>query len=318
MFEVSELLKQIKEKGAKKIFLQLPEGLKTKTQEFADLLEKTGIETIISCEPMWGACDLKDHEGKMLGCDLLVHVGHSQFGNLKSEIPVLYFPFRLEYNPLPVLEKDWKKIENFKTFNIVSTAQHIHCLENVKLFLEEKGKKVLSFGKPSLSKQSGQVLGCDQTAALSDDADCILFIGSGKFHPLGIVRKTEKPVFVLSTDTDSITDFSKERDKFLKIKFAQIEKAKDAKNFGIVVSSKPGQMYIRQAEVLKKKLDSMGKKSWIFVMDFITKEKLMGLKLDALVNCACPRLDEDSHLFGMPVLNPEDVGKLSQGLKILE
>ena len=307
-----QILEKIKERGAKKIFLQLPEGLRTKTQELADFLEKNGIETIISCEPMWGACDLKDHEGRMLGCDLLVHIGHTQFGDLESEIPVLYFPFKLEYNPLHVLKKDWKKIEKFKSFNLVSTAQHIDCLPVVKDFLEKQGKKVLSFGKPSISKQPGQILGCDQAVALEGDAECVLYVGSGKFHPLGIVRKTEKPVFVLSTDTDSVEDFSKDRDKFLKIKFAQIEKAKDAKNFGIVVSSKPGQMRIKQAEVVKKKLESMGKKAWILVMDFITKEKLMGLKLDILVNCACPRLDEDSHLFGMPILNTEDIGKLNE------
>ncbi|HLD57010.1 MAG TPA: diphthamide biosynthesis enzyme Dph2 [archaeon] len=310
MFEFTDVISAVKSRKAKKILLQVPEGLKTRLQDFADLLEKEDIETIISCEPMWGACDIKDHEAKMLCCDLLVHVGHTQFGDLKSEIPVLYVPFSLEYDPLPVLEMEWKKIEHFKSFNLVSTAQHIGCLDAVKGFLEKKGKRVL-FGKPTISKQAGQILGCDQGAALDEEADCVLFVGSGRFHPLGIVRKTEKPVFVLSTDTNSIEDFSKERERFYRIKFAQIEKAKDGKNFGIVVSSKPGQMYIRQAEALKKKLDSMGKKSWILVMDFITKEKLMGLKLDVLVNCACPRLDEDAHLFGMPVLNPEDIGKLS-------
>ncbi|HLD41443.1 MAG TPA: diphthamide biosynthesis enzyme Dph2, partial [archaeon] len=290
--------------------LQVPEGLKTKAQEFADVFEKENIDVIISCEPVWGACDIRDHDARVLGCDLLVHLGHTDFG-VKTELPVLYVPFRIDYDPVPILEKNWKKIEKFKIFNLVSTAQHIDCLPVVKKFLEGRGKSAIS-GKPAISKQHGQILGCDQAAALDDKADCVLFVGSGRFHPLGIVRKTEKPVFVLSTDTNTIEDFSKERDRFYRIKFAQIEKAKDGKNFGIVLSTKPGQMYIKQAEILKKKLEGMGKKAWILVMDFITKEKLMGLKLDALVNCACPRLDEDSHLFGMPVLNPEDIGKLTQ------
>ena len=306
---MEELIKQLKGRKIKKVYIQFPEGLKTKMQEIADNLEKGGFEAILSCEPMWGACDIRVHEAEDLGCDGIINVGHSDFG-VKSKLPIFYWPYRLEYNPIPALEKEFSKIEKFNSFNLVSTAQHIECLPEVKKFLESKGKKVLAFGKPGISKQIGQVLGCDQAAALQGDFDCVLFVGSGKFHPTGIVYKTTKPVFALSTDKNVIMDYSQEKDKWLRIKLAQIEKAKEGKNFGIVVSTKPGQMYIRQAEVLKKRLDRMGKKSWILVMDFITKEKLMGLKLDVLVNCACPRLDEDYHLFGMPVLNPGDVDKL--------
>ena len=93
-----QILEKIKEKGAKKILLQLPEGLKTKTQELVDFLERNDIETIISCEPMWGACDLKDHVGKMLGCDLLVHVGHTQFGDLKSVLICILISFIFAYS----------------------------------------------------------------------------------------------------------------------------------------------------------------------------------------------------------------------------
>ncbi|MBI4163899.1 MAG: diphthamide biosynthesis enzyme Dph2 [Candidatus Aenigmarchaeota archaeon] len=305
-----ELVLEIKKRDVKRLFIQVPEGLKTRIQELANSFEGQGIVVVISCEPMWGACDIRFHEAGDLGCDAILNIGHTDFG-VKSPIPIFYWPFRLDFDPIPVLESSWKKIERFKSFSLVSTTQHIECLDVIKVFLEKKGKVVL-LGKPAISKTHGQILGCDQAAALDEKADCILFVGSGRFHPLGIIRKTEKPVFVLSTDTNSIEDFSKERERFYRIKFAQIEKAKDGKNFGIVVSSKPGQMYIKQAEVLKNKLEGMGKKAWILVMDFITKEKLMGLKLDVLVNCACPRLDEDAHLFGMPVLNPEDVGKLSE------
>lgn len=308
--DMEKVLEEIKKRGSKKVYLQVPEGLKTKVQEIADSLN---VDVIISCEPVWGACDIRDHEAKKLGCDLLLHVGHTDFG-IKPEIDVLYVPYNIKYNPLPVLEKDFDKIKKFNSFNLVSTAQHIDCLSEVRKFLEEEGKKVV-LGNPGISQQPGQILGCDQVAALRE-ADCILFIGSGRFHPLGILRKTDKPVFVLDTDRNEIVDVSQERDRFLRIKFAQIEKAREGKNFGIVVSSKPGQMHIKQAEVLKKKLEFMNKKAWILVMDFISKEKLMGIKLDVLVNCACPRLDEDFSLFGMPILNPEDVDKLTE-LKVL-
>ena len=69
-------------------------------------------------------------------------------------------------------------------------------------------------------------------------------------------------------------------------------------------------MLLRRAEDIKKKLESKGKKAWILAMDQVTPEKIMGMKFDVLVNCACPRMNEDTKLFKKPILNPEDVDKL--------
>ena len=45
-------------------------------------------------------------------------------------------------------------------------------------------------------------------------------------------------------------------------------------------------------------------------MYLIIPEKLLGLNLDILVNCACPRMNEDFKLFKKPILNPEDIESL--------
>ena len=77
--------------------------------------------------------------------------------------------------------------------------------------------------------------------------------------------------------------------------------------FGILISSKPGQLQLRTAERVKERLEREGKKAYLLVLDEIRPEKLMGLKLDCLVNCACPRLTEDIESFGKIILGPEDL-----------
>ena len=87
--DTKRILNELKRRRTRKLFLQIPEGLKTIVQDFASILEENDIRVFISADPCYGACDLKDYEAKQLGCDLLLHVGHSDFG-LKTRLPVIY------------------------------------------------------------------------------------------------------------------------------------------------------------------------------------------------------------------------------------
>ena len=126
----------------------------------------------------------------------------------------------------------------------------------------------------------------------------------------GLALAVQKPVFFLDVETDKLTDISGERLRAQRIRLAHIEKAKSCSNFGIIVSTKPGQQAIKSAEKIKKKLDNAGKNSWILVADEITPEKLLGLRIDCLVDCACPRIADDSQYFKKPILRPEDIDEL--------
>ena len=59
-------LQKLKKMRAKNILIQIPEGLKTKALDIITFLEKNGFNAAISCEPCFGACDLRDHELKYL------------------------------------------------------------------------------------------------------------------------------------------------------------------------------------------------------------------------------------------------------------
>jgi len=177
--DIGKLAAKIKRCGAKKILLQLPEGLKMGALELVKELEKYGIRTLLSTETCYGACDLRDNEAKDLGCDLLVHVGHSDMG-LKTKLPVIYEEYRIDLDLVPLLKKNSSFLKSYKKICLVTTIQFIDKLKPAKMYLESKagGGKKISIGSPSRAKYPGQILGCDYSAAEPFDkiVDCFLYV----------------------------------------------------------------------------------------------------------------------------------------------
>ncbi|MFQ5648204.1 MAG: diphthamide biosynthesis enzyme Dph2 [Candidatus Aenigmatarchaeota archaeon] len=310
MLDAKKLAGKVKARKAKRVLLQVPEGLKMRAQELAAGLEKAGIEVFISGEPCYGACDVRDCSARLLNCDLLVHLGHTDLG-LETRVPVLYEECRLDLDPVPLLKKHLGLLSAPKRLGLSTTVQYLSGLEKAKAFLESQGKEVLLASSPK-TKCPGQILGCDFSGpkSIESQVDAFLFIGSGYFHPLGISMAVEKPVLFLNIENGQLLNMKSEKEMLQRVRFAQVEKAKEAETFGILLSTKPGQFHLKQAEQAKKRLEALGKQAWTLLMNEITPEKLLGLKLDCLVNCACPRLTDDSRLFKKPILNLDDLEKL--------
>ena len=280
-------------------FLQTPDGMKRKVLKIADELG----DVAVYCESCYGACDLAVNEAKSVGCDKIIHYGHSKM--VECDLPVEYVEMREDYDPTKVLKKDIGKIKENR-IGLVSTLQFVDSLVTAKRFLENNGKAaVLGKGKYN----PGQILGCDISSAkhVDKDVDAFLFIGTGRFHPLGVAMHTEKPVYVLDVEREEISDLNEFKQKFLRQRYAAIAIAKDAKRIGILVSTKPGQMNMILANKMKERLESNDRKAYILVFNEIRPEKLEGLDLDAYINTACPRIAiEDRTNFKRPILNPDE------------
>ncbi len=279
--------------------LQVPDGLRRKVLEIVDELG----DVLIDCESCFGACDLAIQEAKILGCEKIIHYGHSKI--LETDIPVEYVELREDYDPIPVLERELNKIKE-KRIGLISSLQFLDSLEKAKKFLEEKGK-IVKIGKGKL--YPGQILGCDISSAkeIENEIEAFLYIGSGKFHPLGVALKTEKPVYILDVEKNEISDLKGIKEKFLKQKYTAIGLAKNAKRIGILVSIKSGQLNLELAKKIKKRLEEKGKRVYILIFNKIKPEKLEGLELDCYINTACPRIAiENRAEFKKPILNPDE------------
>ena len=123
MFDESALLGKLGKARAKRILVQIPEGLKTRAFGISKILEKNGLEAIVSVEPCFGACDLRDKEAKELGCDAVIHIGHSDLGS-KTSVPVIYDECRIDFDPVTLLKSHLRELGNFSKIGLVSTIQY--------------------------------------------------------------------------------------------------------------------------------------------------------------------------------------------------
>jgi len=300
---------KLKRLKARKVFVQIPEGLKMNALEISGFLENKGFEPVMSVEPCFGACDLRENDAKALGCDAILHIGHTDFG-LKTTLPVVYDVWRSGFDPVNVLKHEISNLDGFGSIGLLATAQHIDAVRNLKAFLKSRGKRVLTAKSGAL--QEAQVLGCNYANAvkIGKEADCFIFIGSGNFHYSGLLESVSKPVFFINAEEGSMKLIKENSDRLAVKKEMRIEKARGLKTFGIFISTKPGQMHTDAAENVAKMLRERGKRVVFISADMLTPEKIMGMGIEVLVNTACPRIYDDQKLFGIVILNPDDVERI--------
>lgn len=293
---ISSLIEEIRKRNAHRVLLQLPEGLRMRSISMADELKKAGVDVVLSNDPCYGACDIKDECALQASCDLIVHIGHNKFyRDFRTTVPVLYYPWEAQ---VTINEIDFSILKE-KKVGILTSIQHMKLIDGVKKALESYGKEVFA---------GGQILGCWTVNAekIAGSVDAFIFIGTGKFHPL---RLKNKPVYVI--DLEKMKLEKVDSALFEKIRYGRIYKAMDAKSFGILVSSKKGQFELqKKAEEIKSMLEKNGKKAHVIIMDEITNSKLMGISVDAFINTACPRITDD--VFDKPIINAEDLHELFQ------
>ena len=139
-------------------------------------------------------------------------------------------------------------------------------------------------------------------AAKSAGADAYQFGGTGVFHAIGVSLATGKPTFALDPYGDGgVQEVS--ADRLLRKRFVQIEKAKSAKTFGILLSSKSGQC----RKELAKRLETLSPDASVVLIRGVTEMQLRILGFESYVNTALPRLAlDDQSRFPMPLLSPAE------------
>uniref|UniRef100_A0A8B9LMA0 2-(3-amino-3-carboxypropyl)histidine synthase subunit 1 n=1 Tax=Astyanax mexicanus TaxID=7994 RepID=A0A8B9LMA0_ASTMX len=77
-FEIHKTVWRVRQAKAKRVALQLPEGLQMFACVIADIIERfTGADTLVMGDVTYGACCVDDFTARALGADFMVHYGHS-------------------------------------------------------------------------------------------------------------------------------------------------------------------------------------------------------------------------------------------------
>jgi len=304
--EEERLREEIIRRGAKRVLLQLPEGLKAEGPRLAATVEGTGALAVVSADPCYGACDLATLDAETLGVDLLVHYGHSKIMEEGGRIPTIYIEARAKVSVEAAVREAIPLLDDYGNIGLVTTVQHVHTLNEVRDLLHKAGKRV-EVGEPSgWGKYAGQVIGCDYSAAesVSGGVEAFLFVGGGKFYALGVALATGKLTVVADPYEQRAYSLDGEVRRILKQRWASIYEAKEVKNFGVLIGLKPGQKRMGEALRIKEKLEKDGRKASLLALREVTPEALLEFpQIEAFVNTACPRVGlDDASRFSKPLL----------------
>jgi 2-(3-amino-3-carboxypropyl)histidine synthase len=303
-FEEERFKQEIIKLGAKRVLLQLPEGLKPEAPRLAAIVEEIGALPIISADPCYGACDLAIDQANHLGVDLIIHFGHAKMAK-HEPIPTIYVETRATLAVEEAVQQSIPLLKKWNKIGLATTVQHIQMIDQAREILVRAGKIVV-VGDAGQINYAGQVTGCNYTnvKSIANEADAFLFVGGGRFHALGIALSTSKPTVIADPYENRAYSIMDDAKKMLKRRWTSIQEAASARVFGVLVGLKPGQLHLELSLQTKEAIEKLGKTAFLLAIKEVTPESLLEFPtINAYVNTACPRISlEAPSKFSKPVL----------------
>tara|TARA_Y100000310_G_scaffold219247_1_gene220651 strand:+ start:18403 stop:19131 length:729 start_codon:yes stop_codon:yes gene_type:complete len=212
----------------------------------------------------------------------------------------------------------YKKIALFAAVQFTNLDKIINQLKQIKIEI------LTTHGKRTSGKY--QLLGCDcfkdsfEDKKVFDKADAILYIGDGLFHPNALLlaqisNTKKKPILLFDPLSNQIKTIDQNTiSKNLTKYKSYLMKFLNAEKIGILVSTKPGQQYLKSALELKKQID---KECYLFIDDTFNFQNMENFHfVDVWVNTACPRIGFDDILnTPKPLINITDALDPEKALK---
>jgi len=307
-FEIKKTIWKIRDSKSKRIALQFPEGLLMFACTIADIIEKfTTAETLIMSDVTYGACCVDDYSARALGCDFMVHYGHSCLVPISSTegIKMLYVFVDIKVDLDHFIKTVKHNFKDGSKIAMVSTVQFLSTLQAARRDLANDFAIQIPQVKPL---SPGEILGC--TSPKLKDADHIIYLGDGRFH-LESVMIQNPSIEAYKYDPYSKV-FSREHydhKAMLGNRRDAILKAQSASKFGLILGSLGRQGSPKILQSVEEKLKSVNKEYIIVLLSEVFPQKLQLFSdVQAWVQIACPRLSIDwGTAFDKPLLTPYEL-----------
>ncbi|OEU23273.1 Diphthamide_syn-domain-containing protein [Fragilariopsis cylindrus CCMP1102] len=344
------------------IALQMPEGLLLYATVLSDVLQRLVIATNITTlttqstgnneqlltvsvlgDVTYGACCVDDLGARALGCDLLVHYGHSCLVPIQhTVIPCLYVFVEITIDVPHLNSKSKPNNKNNIIVYLLGTIQFRHALMEARRLLRDDERYLYNVSIPQAKPLSpGEVLGCTspvltKTTTISGGDDeqepiqtqIVLFIADGRFHleSTMISNPHIHKFYRYDPYPKKLTEETYNNKQMKTLRYNAILKAKKAiavksnNNttstcvFGIILGTLGRQGNPALLTKIQTQLTIRNIKSFVMLASEITPIKLalFKSKISVWIQIACPRLSVDwgHHLSGsssIPVLNPYEL-----------
>ena len=299
---------RLQELNAKKVLLQLPDGLKPHVFEYFNRLSEK-YTVVVSSDPFYGACDISTPD-VYRDVDCIVQLGHSEIPNIKYPKPMIFMEYRVEKN-ITIEESVFQQLRDrgFRKIGLLCSIQYIDQMQKVGAFMQSIGFEVIVGKQDNRMKYPGQVLGCNFSAAhsISSEVDAYVVVSTGKFHAIGSQLASSKDVFILDMHERRLNEIRPETDKFLRRRYAKLSKARDARKICVVADTKIGQYRIRLANKIVEQAKAQGLEPVLLTANDVRPSDYENMRCDAVVFTGCPRVSlDESDKFPMPILTPPE------------
>ncbi|KAJ1667202.1 Diphthamide biosynthesis protein 1 [Coemansia sp. RSA 1813] len=304
-FEIHKTIWQVRRLKATRVALQFPEGLLMFACTISDILELFGnVEVVIMGDVTYGACCIDDYTAKALGCDFIVHYGHSCLVPVNvTTVKTMYVFVDIGIDTEHFIRTVERNFEHGTHIALVGVIQFVTALQTCRHLLEEKYTVTIPQAKPL---SPGELLGCT-SPKLAKDIDVIVYLGDGRFHLESIlIHNPSVPAYAYEPYGKKFTRERYGHEEMQSLRKHAIEGARNAKKFGLILGTLGRQGNAKVLEELQERITQRGLAYEIVLLSEIFPQKLAQFPdIDCWVQIACPRLSIDwGYAFPKPLLTP--------------
>jgi 2-(3-amino-3-carboxypropyl)histidine synthase len=254
----------------------------------------------------YGACCVDDLSARALGCELLVHYGHSCLVPVDtSAIAVLYVFVEIGIDVEHFVQTVTNNVPHVSKLALLGTVQFLKAIHAAKPQLASTFAAVCVPQAKPLSP--GETLGCTAPRLKSGEADFMVFLADGRFHPeAAMIHNPEVPLLRYDPYARLLTCEDYDHVRMLEMRQQAVRAARAARCFGLVLGTLGRQGNPAILDHLRALLTTLGIQHIVVLLSELFPAKLsMFSGVEAWVQVACPRLSIDwGHGFTVPVLTP--------------
>jgi 2-(3-amino-3-carboxypropyl)histidine synthase len=314
-FEIHKSIWRIRQSNARRVALQMPEGLLLFATTIADIFrEHAHVDALIMADVTYGACCVDDYTATALGADFLIHYGHSCLIPLSvtNSINVLYVFVDIQIDNVHVIDTIKTNFTHGSTIALVGTIQFVAAVHAIKDHLSKDFTVVVPQAKPL---SPGEILGCTSPDVTLRDkgrpVDSLIYLGDGRFHLESImISNPQLPAYKYDPYSKELTREYYDNDRMKSNRQTAISQAMSADRFGLILGTLGRQGSPKVLDNLKEMLTNASKEYVVVLLSEIFPGKLQLFEdIGAWVQVACPRLSIDwGTAFDKPLLTPYELG----------
>ncbi|CAL6347905.1 unnamed protein product [Bathycoccus prasinos] len=329
-FEIHKTIWRLRTGNVSRLALQFPEGLLLYATTLADIFKvfvPSIKDVVILGDVTYGACCVDDYAATALGCDFLVHYGHSCLVPVSmTTCKTLYVFVDILFDEEHLVQSIRKNFPNrTDKIALAGTIQFASAIgkvrETLRPFYEcfDVGRtkplspgEVLGCTAPSLG--DGEVMGARSGDSMGEEGkkahDAIVFVADGRFHlEAMMIANPNVPAYRYDPYERVLTREYYDHVGMQNVRKSMILRAKKAKKFGLILGTLGRQGNPAVLARLERLFESRNKETVVFLISEISPERIASLSenggIDAFVQVACPRLSIDwGEAFIVPVLTP--------------